>query len=390
MVWDIKFPMEPFLKMKQALNRLWVRISIAITVVVLFAMLLPIVVGIAIREFRYEQEVWSFPRDADTGRIPEFKSIPDVPREPPIFFPGRLILNNLAPLLISVTLLGIFVGILLSRGLSAPLSNLAEAARAIGHHDLSRRVSIRGSQEVQEVAWAFNEMAADLEHAETLRKNLLADVAHELRTPLSVIQGNLQAILDDVYELEKTEIAQLYDQTRQLSRLVDDLHQLAQVEAGHIHMEMAEVDLTQLISDIADIYSPIAQASGIELTTLTTGNLQTIRGDRARLTQCLQNLLNNALRFTPPSGMIRMKLEGTVDHVILSISDTGAGIPSEDQPHVFDRFYLIDPARSRGTGGTGLGLAITRAIIEAHGGKISVNSDGPNLGTTFTIQLPVS
>jgi len=213
--------MKLYLKIKQALNRLWVRISIAITVVVLFAMLLPMVVGITIREFRYEQELWSIPKEAGPLSTPDFERIPDIPREPPIFFPGRFILDNLAPLLISVTLLGIFVGIVLSRGLSAPLSKLAEAARAIGKRDLSKRVVVRGSQEVQEVAWAFNEMASDLEQAETLRKNLLADVAHELRTPLSVIRGNLQAILDDIYDLDKTEIAQLYDQTRQLSRLVD-------------------------------------------------------------------------------------------------------------------------------------------------------------------------
>jgi signal transduction histidine kinase len=389
MAWDIKYPMKLHLKVRQALNRLWIRISIAITAVVLFAMLLPMIVGIAVREYRYEQELWPIPKEAESVSTPEFERNSEIPRQPPIFFPGRFILDNLAPLLVSVTLAGIIVGVLLSRGLSAPLSRLAEAARAIGKRNLSQRVMIRGTQEVQEVAWAFNEMAADLEQAETLRTNLLADVAHELRTPLSVIRGNLQAILDDVYELDKAEIARLYDQTRQLSRLVDDLHQLAQVEAGQIHLEMAEIDLNQLMLDIAEIYLPIAHASGIELTTHATGSLPTIHGDRARLTQCLQNLLNNALRFTLPGGKVSMVLESDTSKLTLKITDTGTGIPHEHLPYVFDRFYRVDPTRSRETGGTGLGLAITRAIIEAHGGDITVDSEGPGCGTTFTIGLPV-
>jgi signal transduction histidine kinase len=281
------------------------------------------------------------------------------------------------------------VGVLLSRGLSAPLSNLAEAARAIGGRNLARRVDVRGSQEVQEVARAFNEMASKLEQAEILRQNLLADVAHELRTPLSVIQGNLQAILDDVYELEKTEIAQLYDQTRQLSRLVDDLHQLAQAEAGQLHLQMAEVDIAHLLADITEVYTPIATAAGIELITQHVGDLSTIRGDRARLTQCLQNLLNNALRFTPAGGKVIVTIDQSPEQITLQVADSGAGILSEHLPYVFDRFYRVDPARSRETGGTGLGLAISRAIIEAHRGEITAHSDGLGLGSTFTIHLPV-
>ena len=381
--------MKRTLKLKQTVNRLWVRISIAITVVVLFAMLLPIVAGIAIREFRYDAEAWPVPKEAGTYKELDPEKKPEILGERPIFFPGRFVLNNLAPLLISVTILGIAVGVLLSHGLSAPLSNLAEAARAIGGRDLSRRVEIRGSQEVQEVAWAFNEMAADLEQAETLRQNLLADIAHELRTPLSVIQGNLQAILDDVFELDKTEIAQLYDQTRQLSRLVDDLHQLAQAEAGQLNLKTADVDMASILANVAGIYAPLAEAAGIELSTRSTEGLPPIRGDRARLTQCLQNLLINALRFTPAGGKVIVTLDRNPDHITLQVDDTGAGMMPEHLPYVFDRFYRADPARSRETGGTGLGLAITRAIIEAHKGEISAHSDGEGLGCTFTIRLPI-
>jgi signal transduction histidine kinase len=377
------------LKLKQVANRLWVRISLAITVVVLFAMLLPMVVGIAVREFRYDEEVWPIPREEGDFREAHPEGLPRNPEERPPFFPGRFVLNNLVSLLVTVTLLGISVGVLLSRGLSAPLSNLAEAARAIGGRNLTRRVDVRGSQEVQEVARAFNEMASKLEQAETLRQNLLADVAHELRTPLSVIQGNLQAILDDVYALEKTEIAQLYDQTRQLSHLVDDLHQLAQAEAGQLHLEIAEVDMAHLLADITEVYTPIATAAGIELITQPVGDFSTIRGDRARLTQCLQNLLNNALRFTPAGGKVIVTIDQYPEYITLQVADSGAGILSEHLPYVFDRFYRVDPARSRETGGTGLGLAISRAIIEAHRGEITAHSDGLGLGSTFTIRLPV-
>ncbi len=381
--------MKLILKLKQVVNRLWVRISLAITVVVLFAMLLPMVVGIAIREFHYEEESRPIPREGSDFREIDPQDLQKIRDERPEIFPGRFVLNNLAPLLIAVTVLGIFVGVILSHGLSAPLSKLAEAARAIGRRDLTKRVVVRGSQEVQEVAWAFNEMASELEQAEILRRNLLADVAHELRTPLSVIQGNLQAILDDVYALDKVEIAQLYDQTRQLSRLVDDLHQLAQAEAGQLHLVMGDVDMVLLLRDVTDIYIPIADAAGINLESRVAGNLLSIRGDRARLTQCLQNLLNNAIRFTPAGGTVNLTLEGYSDHIILQITDTGAGILPDHLPYVFDRFYRADPARSRETGGTGLGLAISRAIIEAHQGEITAHSDGSGKGTTFTVRLPL-
>ena len=376
-------------KLIQVVNRLWVRISLAITIVVIFATLLPMVAGIAIREFRYDEESWPPLREEIDLREIDPERLQEMRGERPIFFPGRFVLDNLTPLLIAVTVLGISVGILLSHGLSAPLSNLAEAARAIGGRDLTKRVDIRGSQEVKEVAWAFNEMATDLEQAEILRQNLLADVAHELRTPLSVIQGNLQAILDDVFELDKTEIAQLYNQTRQLSRLVDDLHELTQAEAGQLHLEMTYLDLADLLADVTGIYAPIADAAGIELQTRSPEGLPSIRGDRARLTQCLQNLLTNALHFTPPGGKVNVTLEGNSYHVTLRVADSGAGIMPEHLPYIFDRFYRADPARSRETGGTGLGLAITRAIIEAHQGEIEAHSDGLGMGSTFTIRLAV-
>ncbi len=289
---------------------------------------------------------------------------------------------------------GVIFGILMSRTLTAPLNRLAEAARAIGARDLSRRVEEKGSAEMVSVARAFNDMAADLEQAEALRRNLLADIAHELRTPLSVVQGNLRAILDEVYPLEQAEIARLYEQTRLLSRLVNDLHELAQAEANQLPLNRQATDLARLIADTADIFLPSAEAEGVTLHTEISSPLPPVTVDAARLQQVLQNLLANALRHTPSGGSITLGAaasddDGDNEAVRLWVADTGEGIPPDHLPHIFDRFYRADPARSRNRGGTGLGLAIARAIIEAHGGTISVESAGiPGQGSEFTIRLP--
>ncbi len=285
---------------------------------------------------------------------------------------------------------GIAFGIVMSRSLTAPLNNLAEAARDIGARNLSRRVEEKGSDEMMAVARAFNDMAADLEEGEQLRRNLLADVAHELRTPLSVLQGNLRAILDKVYPMNEEEMARLYDHTRFLSRLVNDLHELAQAEARQLSLDLQETDLAELIATNANTFRSSAEAKGIILQTELLAELPPIQVDSARLTQVLQNLLANALRHTPPGGTITIQTKTTPEAVDLSIADTGEGIPPEHLPYVFDRFYRTDPARSRDRGGAGLGLAIARAIVEAHGGQLTVTSEGiPGQGSTFTISLPI-
>jgi signal transduction histidine kinase len=285
--------------------------------------------------------------------------------------------------------LGILFGVLVSRNLTAPLSRLAEAAQAIGARDLSRRVEVSGSDEVKEVARAFNEMAAALEGAETLRRNLLADVAHELRTPLSVLQGNLRAILDDVYALDKAEVARLYDETRLLSRLVKDLHELAQAEAGHLALNRQPTQLAELVQSTATAFSAAAETKGVTLNWQIPPDLPPVMADPARLTQVLHNLLDNALRHTPAGGAIWLRAGCDDGEVWLAVQDSGEGISPEDLPRVFDRFYRADPARSRAAGGAGLGLAIVRAIVEAHGGQVSAASQGvPGQGSTFTLRLP--
>jgi two-component system OmpR family sensor kinase len=304
-------------------------------------------------------------------------------------FPLELLARQLLTIAVIGGVVGILFGVLVSRTLTAPLSRLAEAARAIGTRNLSQRVEVTGSDEMIEVAQAFNDMASTLEQTEQLRRNLIADVAHELRTPLTVLQGNLRAMLDDVYSLDKSEVARLYDQTRLLSRLVNDLHELAQAEARQLPLDLQNTDLTQLVSKATETFRPGADEKGVTLHTELPVDLPQLRLDPARITQVIQNLLANALRHTPAGGTITIRAEPEPEAVRLAIADTGDGIPATHLPHIFDRFYRTDPARSRDRGGAGLGLAIARAIIEAHGGQISATSDGlPGHGSTFTIRLP--
>jgi signal transduction histidine kinase len=366
------------------MNRLWVRISLTFVSIVIFLIMIPLMINISMRNF----EVTSSPEGI---QVTAGVTTNDHPSRPPERFAeisGRELATELLKFVGVITLIGITVGILSTRGLTAPLTKLVDAAKAIGEKDLSQRVEVRGSDEIKTVALAFNEMADQLEQAKTLRGNLLNDVAHELRTPLSVIQGNLRAILDDVYELDKAEIARLYDQTRHLSRLVDDLRELAQAEARELSLNISDVDIASLVGDIVAIFRPIADQKDISLRVDISNQHAQVRADQARLTQVLHNLLHNAIQHTPKGGTITVRAEQHPQRFYLRVSDTGEGILPDHLPHVFDRFYRTDQARARQTGGTGLGLAITRAIVEAHGGEITASSEGVGKGSQFVIQLP--
>ena len=285
-------------------------------------------------------------------------------------------------------LLGIAAGVWMSRRLTAPLTELAARAERVGAGDLTQQVAVRGSLEMVTVAESFNHMTAQLRAAERLRQNLLADVAHELRTPLTVLQGSLRAILDDVYKLDKAEVARLYDQTRHLRRLVDDLHELAQAEAHTLPLDLQPTDLAALAQDAAAAFEPVAEEQGVTLSVGAPAAPALAQVDRARMTQVVQNLLVNALRHTPAGGTVAVIVESSSTAIFLAVQDTGDGIEPVHLPHVFDRFYRTDQARNRDTGGAGLGLAIVRALVEAHGGHVAVSSDGLGCGATFTITLP--
>jgi signal transduction histidine kinase len=285
-------------------------------------------------------------------------------------------------------ILGLIFGIFVSRWLAAPLAKLQAAANAIGAGDWTYRVPENGSEELRAVAQSFNDMATALESAETLRQNMLADIAHELRTPLTVLQGNLRAMLDGVYPLEPGEIARLYDQTRHLHRLVEDLHTLAQAEANQLLLQRIRFDLTAMAAETTAFFAAAAEDAGVHLTAVSTESPAYVEGDRWRLNQVLQNLLTNAIRHTPAEGTVVVNVQQTADEVVLSVADSGDGIDPAQIERIFERFYRVDKARSRDAGGAGLGLAIARALVEAHGGRIEVQSEGIGKGSLFRIYLP--
>jgi two-component system OmpR family sensor kinase/two-component system sensor histidine kinase BaeS len=271
----------------------------------------------------------------------------------------------------------------------------------VANRDFSRRVEVEGSTEIAEVARAFNEMTVALERSERQRQSMVADVAHELRSPLSVIQGNLQAILDDVYSLDKAEITRLYDETRLLSRLVDDLRELALADAGQLQLDLQPVDATAIIQTTVEGLAMAAEAQGVSLTAETGTEVPLVRADADRLAQVLRNLLVNGLRHTPAGGTVTVTAQASESALELAVADTGEGIAAEDLPHVFDRFWRADPARTRLArsrsadnearwyAGSGLGLSIAQSLVEAQGGRIWVESE-PGQGSVFRFTVPLA
>jgi len=299
--------------------------------------------------------------------------------------------------------LALIIGSVLFLGIIAPLRKLTAAARRIAAGDLSQRVIVHSNDEIGELSQAFNTMAESLARAESVRRNLVADVAHELRTPLSVVQGNLEAILDGVYSPSPEAIASIHEETVLLSRLVDDLRDLALADAGQLAIHKEPTDVADVVQSTVTSLRPQAKAKGVTLLADIAPNVPEVSADPQRLEQVLRNLLVNALRYTPNGGRVEVRVtedqvvfgagstsctgQSIYPYVRVAISDSGLGIAPEDLPHVFDRFWRGDKSRSRSGGGAGLGLAIARQIVEAHNGRIWAESQ-VGQGTTFTFLLP--
>ncbi len=364
------------------MNRLWVRISLAI----LGSLVLLLAISLAVRQFAVQLDMIPALGPVPPELAAYIDEIPAPLVEQLMESVRRGFWETFLQTLALGTGLALLLGIWISRSLAAPLSDLEQGARAIEAGELSRRVEPGGSDEMRAVAGAFNSMAGRLEEAETLRRNLLADVAHELRNPVHVLQGNLQAMLDDVYPLSKEEVARLSDQTRHLAALVQDLHDLAQAEADQLPLSRQPTDIAGVVKTVAAAYRPIALADGIDMRVELLGALPLVNVDPDRLKQVTSNLLSNAVRYTPPGGHILVQIERAGPAVQLRVQDSGPGIPESHVAHIFDRFYRTDDARSRSDGGTGLGLAITRAIVEAHGG--SIVAETTPAGALFIVTLP--
>jgi signal transduction histidine kinase len=276
----------------------------------------------------------------------------------------------------------------LSRRILAPVKALTSAARRLGQGDFSQRVLIKDRSEVGELAQAFNSMASELEHAEKLRRSMVADIAHELRTPLSNICGYLEALRDGVIEPDADVIRSLEEESRLLSRLVDDLQELSLAEAGELKLVYQPENIVKLIRQVATCWQPRMEAKGVSLFVDLTSDLPTVNIDWQRISQVLHNLLENAMIHTGAGGTVSVSARKQGDFVEVDVSDTGEGIPADDLPYIFERFYRVDKSRSRATGGCGLGLTIAKRIVEAHGGRIEVQSE-IGKGSQFSFTVPV-
>jgi len=287
-------------------------------------------------------------------------------------------------------LVGVALGFLFSWLITGPMRQLTLGARKVAAGDFSYRISQKSDDEIGEVSDAFNTMAKELEKKEKSRRQFLADTAHELRNPLSIIQGNLEAWLDGVITPTPEQVASVYDETVLLSRLVTDLRDLSLAEAGRLKLSQNTTELGGFI--LAQIASVKSRCEGkrISIDADLPDGLPAVLIDRDRIRQVLHNLIDNALRYTRAGGTIKIGASyKTNGLVIVSVSDSGSGIAAEDLPHVFDHFYKADRSRQRGHGGAGIGLAMVKRLVELHGGTVWVESR-KGKGSTFFFTLPVA
>jgi two-component system sensor histidine kinase BaeS len=288
---------------------------------------------------------------------------------------------------LGATAIALVLGILLARTLTRPIRELTVATRTLAKGDLGQQVAVRTQDEMGELATSFNQMSADLAQASQLRRQMTADIAHELRTPLSLILGYTESLSDGKLPAAQETFDIMHDEAQHLSRLIDDLRTLSLADAGELLLNRRPVDPPSLLERTRLAHAPEAQRRGISIQVEVAPDLPQVEVDPGRIAQVLENLMSNALRHTPEGGRINLSAAAGANSVYLRVQDNGAGIPSEDLPYVFDRFYRADKSRRRHEGESGLGLAIAKSLVEAQGGSLSVKSVLGE-GTTFTVALP--
>lgn len=275
----------------------------------------------------------------------------------------------------------------MSRRISAPIHALSVATTRLGEGDFTQRVNFQGRDEVGKLVKNFNYMATELMQAEEYRRNLVADVAHELGTPVSDIRSYLEAIHDGLMQPTQANLASIYEDILLLSRLINDLQLLAQADAGELNLFYQPDNLVRVITSAVASTQARVDGKGISLKLDLPAQFPAVEIDSQRISQILDNLLDNAIRHTPQGGEITVAARERKSDVEVAISDNGEGIPPEDLPRIFERFYRVDKSRAKTTGGSGLGLTITKRLVEAHGGKIDVQSELGE-GTRFTFTIP--
>ena len=276
----------------------------------------------------------------------------------------------------------------LARGMTQPLRDMAAAVRRMEVGDYTARVHTTSRDELGQLAVAFNRMSAELENLERSRRDLVANVSHELKTPIAAIRAHLENLADGVEEPDPRTLQVMLGQTERLGRLVDQLLDLSRLESGEVRLHREVVPLAPLVARVFSEISVGRSVTDVKLDGDIDPDL-IVQADPERIHQVLFNLVDNAVRFTPPGGAVRITARHEDDRVEVTVADTGVGIPPEHLPRLFERFYRVDVARSRGDGGTGIGLAIARSVVEAHGGRIVAESV-PGHGSTFTFDLPAA
>lgn len=285
--------------------------------------------------------------------------------------------------------IALFVARWLARGMTQPLRDMALAARRMETGDYAQRVDTASRDEVGQLAAAFNRMSAELQQVEQLRRDLVANVSHELKTPISALRAHLENLLDGVEQPNPQTLQVMLAQSERLGRLVEQLLELSRIESGDVPLRRQLVALAPLVSQVISEIGVARADREVHLSGDISTDVPPVFADRERVHQVLFNLLDNAVRFTPAGGEVRVTAERHNGAVDVHVADTGPGISSEHLPRLFERFYRVDPARSRDDGGTGIGLAIARSVVEAHGGRIWADSE-PGKGSVFTFELPVA
>jgi len=295
------------------------------------------------------------------------------------------------------------VSLFVSQRVVTPILQMMRASRHIAAGHYRQRVAETSDDELGQLACSFNQMADTLEQTEALRRDLIANVAHELRTPLSSIKGYMEGLIDGVLPAHPETFQQVYYEADRLQRLVNDLQELSRVEAGAFELERRPLAVADLIRQTATRLRPQFEEKGVNLTLDIPADLPPVLADEDRIGQVLLNLVGNALQYTPDGGTVGVSVErgGTLlprnngpqvsdSQLVVTICDTGIGIPADHLPHLFTRFYRVDKSRSRAGGGSGIGLTIARHLVEAHGGRIWADSEGERQGSRFSFSLPAA
>lgn len=285
--------------------------------------------------------------------------------------------------------IALLLGIFLSRTLTRPIRELTEATHAVSQGNLSQQVPVRSNDELGELAHAFNKMSAELSRSINTRKQMTADIAHELRTPLSLILGHAEAVHDGVLPPTRENFEIIREEAARLEHLVNDLRILSLADSGELTISLQTIDPERLLREVASLYQYQIQRMNITLELDIASPLPSVEVDPGRMTQVLTNIMDNALRHTPEGGKISLGAKSVHDQVELSVQDSGPGLKAEELDRIFERFYRTDPSRQREDGGSGLGLAIARSIVQAHGGQVSAESEtGKGLKVMITLHKP--